>query len=160
MPVPKKHPKSNSDMAGNAKDFLDKAAEEKVVGAIREAELKTSGEIRVHIENRVRGKSNTDRAAIVFHELGMDATEARNGVLIYLAVKDRQFAIIGDKGIDEKVPDDFWDCVRDTMQGHFVSGDFAQGLSDGIRLAGEQLKTYFPYQSDDENELPDEISYS
>jgi uncharacterized membrane protein len=88
----------------------------------------------------------------------MENTEERNGVIIYVAVKSKQFAIYGDKGINEKVGLDFWDCTKDAMANQFKNGNFKQGLIDGILRAGEQLKTHFPYQSDDTNELSNEIS--
>lgn len=138
-------------------DFLTKAEEQEIVEAIGIAEKNTSGEIRVHIE-----KENTiaplERAMEVFRNLNMENTEERNGVIIYVAVKSHQFAIYGDKGINEKVGHDFWDCTKDVMANHFKNGNFKQGLIDGILRAGEQLKTHFPYQSDDSNELSNEIS--
>ena len=138
-------------------EFLTKAEEQEIVDAIGKAEKNTSGEIRVHIE-----KENTiaplDRAMEVFRNLNMENTEERNGVIIYVAVKSKQFAIYGDKGINEKVGLDFWDCTKDAMANQFKNGNFKQGLIDGILRAGEQLKTHFPYQSDDTNELSNEIS--
>ena len=89
----------------------------------------------------------------------MHQTELRNGVLIYLAVEDRQLAILGDAGINLKVPKGFWDDTRDVMINEFKQGNFAKGLSDGIIKAGEQLREHFPYQSDDVNELSDDISF-
>lgn len=138
-------------------DFLTKAEEQEIVEAIGKAEKNTSGEIRVHIE-----KENTiaplDRAMEVFRTLNMENTQERNGVIIYVAVKSKQFAIYGDKGINEKVTDDFWDCTKEVMQNHFKNGNFKQGLIDGILRAGEQLQKYFPYTHDDTNELSNEIS--
>jgi uncharacterized membrane protein len=99
-----------------------------------------------------------DRAMEVFHELKMDETELQNGVLIYLAVEDRHFVICGDKGINDVVQDDFWNCTRDIMVAEFKKGDFKQGLIDGITRAGEQLQKYFPWQEGDTNELSNEIS--
>lgn len=129
-----------------------------VVNAIKQAELNTSGEIRVHIESKSK-ESVLDRAADVFAMLKMHLTEQRNGVLFYLATGDKQFAILGDAGINEKVPNDFWETIKDMMQQHFKNGEFALGLAKGIEMAGEKLKEFFPYQSDDVNELPDEISF-
>lgn len=138
-------------------DFLTKAEEQEIVSAIGIAEKNTSGEIRVHIE-----KENTiaplDRAMEVFRNLKMDNTQERNGVIIYVAVKSKHFAIYGDKGINEKVGIDFWDSTKEIMQNHFKNGNFKQGLIDGILKAGEQLKTHFPYQDNDKNELSNEIS--
>lgn len=138
-------------------DFLTQEEEEAIVEAIRLAEKETSGEIRVHIE-RTTSKAPYDRALEVFQDLRMDATELKNGVLIYLAVEDHQFVICGDKGINDVVPNDFWDCTKDAMAAQFKSGNFKQGLIDGITKAGEQLQKYFPYQEGDINELSNEIS--
>jgi len=129
-----------------------------IKNAIRAAELNTSGEVRVHIEKHCR-EDVLDRAAFWFQKLEMHKTELRNGVLFYLAVDDRKFAILGDAGINQKVPDDFWEEIKEKMAEKFKEGLFAEGLSQGIRMAGEQLKAHFPYQEDDVNELSDEISY-
>ena len=129
-----------------------------ITNAIRVAETNTSGEIRVHIEKHCKGEV-LDQAAYVFEKLAMHKTELRNGVLFYLAVEDHKFAILGDKGINEAVPDNFWDSIRDVMLSHFKQKQFATGLSKGIEMAGEKLKTQFPYQSDDTNELSDELSF-
>jgi len=126
--------------------------------AIREAELNTSGEIRVHIESKCKGEV-LDRAADVFYHLKMDKTKLRNGVLFYLAVKSQKFAIIGDKGINAVVPENFWEDIKEMMAGHFKEDEFAIGLSKGIEESGKSLKQHFPYQSDDVNELSDEISF-
>ena len=141
-----------------AKDFFSKAEGERIVAAIKAAELNTSGEIRVHLEEKA-GKDPYERAQKVFDKLGMGKTEQRNGVLFYLATADKKFAVLGDKGIDDVVPDNFWNSTRDLMQEHFRNGRFVDGLTEGIDNAGEQLKKFFPYQSDDVNELDDEISY-
>ena len=138
-------------------DFLTQAEEQSVVEAIRLAETATSGEIRVHIEKE-SSLPAFERALEVFHALKMDETELKNGVLIYVAVKDKAFAICGDQGINDLVPNDFWDTTKEIMMSHFKHGDFKQGLIDGITKAGIQLKTYFPCQDDDTNELSNEIS--
>lgn len=140
-------------------DFLTKKEEQEIVEAIRLAEKNTSGELRVHIEKKTSIDA-FDRAMEVFHELKMDETKERNGVLIYLAVKDKTFVIYGDQGINDKVDDTFWDATRDVMVSHFKNGDFKQGLIDGINKAGEELKKYFPYNDDDTDELSNEISRS
>lgn len=139
------------------KDFLTSADEEAIIAAIQQAEKNTSGEIRVHIENHSE-KPPLERAQEVFFELGMDKTAARNGVLFYLGIESRSFAIIGDQGIDKVVEDDFWDCTKDVVIEHFKNSRFAQGLAEGILRAGDRLKTYFPYSDEDKNELPDTIS--
>jgi uncharacterized membrane protein len=138
-------------------DFLTKEEESALVEAIRVAEKNTSGEIRVHIE-ATTSIDAYDRAMEVFHELNMDTTELQNGVLIYLAVNDKTFVICGDKGINDVVAPDFWDCTRDAMVRQFKLGNYKQGLIDGILNAGEQLKKYFPWQEGDTNELSNEIS--
>jgi uncharacterized membrane protein len=138
-------------------DFLSKEAEQEIVEAIRMAEKNTSGEIRVHLE-KTTSIDAYDRAKEVFHELKMDETELQNGVLIYLAVEDHHFAICGDKGINDVVQDDFWNCTRDIMVTHFKNGNFKQGLIDGITRAGEQLQHYFPYLEGNTNELTNDIS--
>jgi len=143
----------------HATELLSKDDELEVVEAIRLAEKETSGEIRVHIESKLTGDL-MKRASEVFHLLKMDNTKLQNGVLIYLAVDDHKFAIIGDKGINDIVGHDFWDCTKDIMSAHFKKGNFKQGLIDGIKRAGEQLQTHFPWESHDTNELPNEISRS
>lgn len=137
--------------------FLTKEDENEIVEAIRLAEKNTSGEIRVHIE-QTTSKVPFDRALEVFYELKMNETQLQNGVLIYLAIADKQFVICGDKGINEVVATDFWDSTKEIMAAQFKQGHFKQGLIDGIAKAGEQLKTYFPWQNDDTNELSNEIS--
>lgn len=129
-----------------------------VTNAIRVAETNTSGEIRVHIENNCK-EEVLDRAAYIFEKLEMHKTELRNGVLFYLAVKDHKFAILGDAGINQKVADDFWESTKEVVLAKLKDGLYAEGLSDGIIRAGEELKAHFPYQADDVNELSDEISF-
>ena len=130
----------------------------RIKNAIKEAELNTSGEIRVHIEKRCK-EEVLDRASGVFDMLKMQATEQRNGVLFYLATKDRKFAILGDAGINARVPNDFWDGIKNEMEGHFRESRFTEGLEKGILRAGEELKSHFPYEKGDVNELPDDISF-
>ena len=142
------------------KEFLTPEEEKEVVAAIAVAETNTSGEIRVHIENHTE-KPPLERAQEVFQLLEMDKTAARNGVLFYVGVADKTFAIVGDEGIDKVVEDDFWDSTKDAVISQFKTGKFKTGLVDGILKAGERLKKYFPYDNEgDVNELPDEISKS
>ncbi|MEI6864699.1 TPM domain-containing protein [Flavicella sp.] len=141
----------------NTEYHLSKEEEQAVVNAIKEAELNTSGEIRVHIDPSSE-KDTMDRAKEIFFELKMNETEAKNGVLFYLVVKEHRFAILGDSGIDEVVPSDFWNTTKELVISEFKKGDFATGLQLGIEEAGKRLREFFPYQSDDVNELPDEIS--
>jgi uncharacterized membrane protein len=139
--------------------FFPKEDEEKIIDAIQQAELNTSGEIRVHLEDKLKGEA-LPTAVKTFQRLQMHKTEARNGVLIFIAPEQRKFAIIGDKGINEKVPPNFWQDERDLMAQHFKKGEYTAGVCAVIQQIGEKLQAYFPYQSDDENELPDDISYS
>ncbi len=139
-------------------DFLGKEAEKLIVYSIEKAESRTSGEIRVHIESRCKSDV-LDRAAMVFKTLSMHKTKERNGVLIYLSVNDRKFAIIGDAGINAVVPPDFWDSTKELVISHFKKGEFTEGLLAAIELTGKHLKQYFPHQQDDVNELSDEISF-
>lgn len=126
--------------------------------AIEHAERRTSGEIRVSID-RTCSIDVLDRAVDYFGKLNMQHTRQRNGVLIYVAAVDRKFAIIGDSGINKVVPPDFWDSTRNAMLQHFKVGDIAKGIITGIEKAGEQLKKYYPYKFNDENELPDDIAF-
>jgi len=141
-----------------ASKFFTSDQKRQIISAIKDAELNTSGEIRVHIENHCK-KEVLDRAAAVFASLKMYKTKLRNGVLFYLAIKANKFAILGDGGINAVVPDDFWDNIKEMMQHKFKEGEFTAGLSSGIKMAGEQLKAHFPHQSDDLNELDDDISF-
>ena len=142
-----------------ASTFFSKEQQAQILASVREAENETSGEIRVHIESKLKGDV-LDRAAWLFKKLGMHKTAERNGVLFYLAVTDKKFAIIGDAGIHAKVPDGFWDDVSVLMTKNFKEGKFTEGLSEGILLAGKHLKIHFPHKKDDVNELPDEISFN
>ena len=141
-----------------ASDLFSPEERKRIMQAIEAAELNTSGEIRVHVEVSYTG-ALLDRAATVFARLGMHKTALRNGVLFYLAVKKRQFAVIGDAGINKVVPPTFWDEIRSVMEGYFKNSEFGEGLSKGILMTGEQLKKNFPYKTGDLNELPNEISF-
>ena len=137
--------------------FLTQTEEEEVIQAIREAEKATSGEIRVHLETSSHDHL-WDRAMEVFHLLKMDNTKESNGVLIYVAVEERQFIIYGDKGINDVVPPDFWESTKDEIVAEFKKGNHKQGLINGITQAGEQLQKHFPWSEGDKNELSDKIS--
>lgn len=145
-------------MGTSSKNFFSQEQQAEILLAIRGAELDTSGEIRVHIENNCSGDV-LDRAAHVFDKLQMQKTQLRNGVLIYLAVENRKFAILGDAGINVVVPENFWDDIKSAMLRHFREGEFSKGLVEAISRAGEQLKKHFPFQKDDVNELPDDLSF-
>jgi uncharacterized membrane protein len=142
----------------SVRKYFSEADKLQIKNAIRAAELNTSGEVRVHIEKHCK-EDVLDRAAYIFEKLEMHKTELRNGVLFYLAIEDRKFAILGDAGINQKVPENFWEEIKMKMQQQFQEGNFTKGLSEGIRDAGNQLKVHFPYQQDDVNELSDEISF-
>ena len=141
-----------------ATEFLSENQRQQIVDAIKQAELNTSGEIRVHLDKKC-SEDVLDRAAYWFEKLQMHKTDQRNGVLFYLAYEDRKFAVLGDAGINQKVPANFWDTIKNQMVAEFKEGKFAEGLSKGIIASGQQLKTHFPYQSDDVNELSDDISF-
>ncbi len=132
--------------------------EKQILAAIAEAEEMCSGEIRVHIDEYCKGDPVFKAQNLFFH-LEMDATALRNGVLIYVALKDHCFSIIGDSGIDEKVPDDFWETTKEKMTTYFKQNDITSGIIAGIQNAGEQLQTYFPADDSKGNELTNDISY-
>ncbi|MFT5256741.1 MAG: putative membrane protein [Arenicella sp.] len=140
-----------------SEEFLTKVEEQEVIAAIKTAETNTSGEIRVHIEASSE-KPHYERALEVFQLLEMNKTKDANGVLIYVAVKDHQFVICGDKGIHDVVPENFWDATKNVIQNQFKQGNFKQGIIDGILKAGAELQSHFPWQTDDGNELSNEIS--
>ena len=142
----------------SVENFFSKEEKQQITNAIAEAELNTSGEIRLHMEGNCK-IDVLDRAAYIFEKLEMHKTTQRNGVLFYLAVYDHQFAILGDAGINKVVPDNFWDEIKETMLAMFKDEKFAEGLSKGILMAGEQLKANFQFLKDDVNELSDEISF-
>ena len=141
-----------------ASAFFTREQQVAIVRAIGEAEHATSGEIRVHIETSCKADV-LDEAAWLFRKVGMHKTADRNGVLIYLALKDRKFAIIGDTGINSVVPLGFWDEIRDHMKNRFSENLFTEGLTEGIIMAGQQLKEHFPHSKDDINEITDTISF-
>jgi uncharacterized membrane protein len=141
-----------------AKKFFTEKEQQQIVEAIKTAELNTSGEIRVHLETKCPGDV-LDRATYWFAELKMHKTELRNGVLFYMASGDKKFAILGDAGINAKVGADYWDKIKEQMSADFSEGNFAKGIITGILSCGEQLSNFFPYQSNDNNELSDDISF-
>jgi len=141
------------------RDFFTEAENSQIVQAIRDAERMTSGEIRVFVEHRCRFVHAMDRAMEVFAKLQMHQTQNSNGVLVYVAVRDRQFAILGDDGIHQKVGSGFWDSQAAIMRQHFSGNRFVEGISACVSSIGEALQRYFPYESDDQNELPDDVVY-
>lgn len=142
-----------------AREFLTKKEEEQIIEAINEAEKKTSGEIRVHIEHHCKGDP-LERAAHIFHDLGMDETRLKNGVLIYIATEDHKAAVYGGKGIDEEVDDGFWDEVLHILINHFKKEAYEEGIEKAIHTVGDKLEELFPYHQKGElNELSNEISF-
>ena len=140
--------------------ILNEEEQERIVHAVSLAENMTSGEIRVVVENVVGDdKTAYEKATQYFEELDMHKTILRNGVLIYLAIADHQFAIIGDAGINQRVSDNFWESTKEKMIQHFRNSDYVSGLIEGIHEAGEQLQHFFPRKEDDVNELPNEIHF-
>jgi uncharacterized membrane protein len=136
------------------------AEEQRLIGdAIRKAEQSTSGEIRVYVESRCSYMDAIDRAVEIFGQLGMHATEERNGVLVYVAVKDHQLAVFGDEGIHKKVGNDYWRSEVQKMIRDFNRDDYAKGIAGCVEDIGEALQQHFPYTKRDRNELSDEIEF-
>jgi uncharacterized membrane protein len=142
----------------NVQKYFTEENKLQITNAIRAAEMNTSGEIRVHIEKYCKDDV-LDRAAYIFEKMEMHKTQLRNGVLFYLAVEDHQFAILGDVGLNQKVPEDFWETTKELVLSKFKDGNLTEGLTSGILMAGEQLKAHFPYLKNDVNELSNEISF-
>ncbi len=138
--------------------LISKEDQSRIVHSIGFAELNTSGEIRVHIESLCKNDP-VERAVIIFNKLKMFETAERNAILIYIALKSRKFAIIGDTGINAKVPEGFWDDVKEVILNHLRSGEIASGLCMGIEMAGIKLREFFPHRDNDINEQSDEISF-
>ena len=138
--------------------YFTQAQKDAMVAAIQEAEKCTSGEIRIHFQNHCQ-TNPLDNAVEVFEKLKMHETAQRNGVLIFIALKDKKMAILGDAGINAKVSGYFWDDIKNRMVEKFKSGQICEGVCEAVKEAGKQLKTYFPYQKDDINELPDDLSF-
>ncbi|MGX5818763.1 TPM domain-containing protein [Chitinophaga lutea] len=141
------------------KELFNEQERERLIHAIRQAERLTSGEIRLFVESHCEYVDPMDRAREAFVSLGMDKTRQRNGVLLYLALKDHQFAILGDQGIHEKVGADFWNKEAGVLRDHFSTDRIIEGLEVCVREIGESLYHYFPYESGDQNELPDDIVF-
>ena len=138
--------------------FFSEEQKAQIKRAIQEAEKETSGEIRLHLEKKCE-EDVLDHAAFIFEKLEMHKTRLRNGVLFYVSYEDHKLAILGDAGINAAVPEGFWKHIKDHLVNSFKEGNYAGGLVDGITMAGEQLRSHFPYKSDDVNELSDDISY-
>lgn len=138
--------------------YFTQAQKDAMVTAIEEAEKCTSGEIRVHFQNHCQ-TDPLDNAVEIFEKLKMHETEQRNGVLIFIALQDKKMAILGDAGINAKVSDNFWDNIKNRMVNKFKSGQICEGICEAVKETGIQLKTYFPYQKDDINELSNDLSF-
>ena len=139
------------------KEFLARLDQKRIVDAITEAENRTSGEIRVHVQPKA-GDDFRKVAERTFERLGMTKTNLRNGVLLFIASEENQFVILGDKGIDDAVPAGFWDEIAARLTIKFKAGEFTDGIIGSITAAGEQLGAYFPHEADDVDELSNEVS--
>jgi uncharacterized membrane protein len=144
----------------NQKEFLAQLDQPRIVAAISEAEQQTSGEIRVHVQPKATGGEIRDVAERTFERLGMTKTTLRNGVLLFIATEEQRFVILGDRGIDEKVPAGFWDAIAARLADRFRLGMYTEGIVAAILEAGVQLRTYFPRSADDVDELSNEINIS
>lgn len=136
-----------------------KENQDRVTYAIGLAENQTSGEIRLVVENKLSADDSLSSALYYFEKLDMHNTSRRNGVLFYMALEDKAFSVIGDKGINDKVPDGFWEAIRGDMVEQFKHNNIVDGLIVGITEVGERLKEFFPVQEDDINELPNDIHF-
>ena len=141
----------------NQKEFLAQLDQQRIIDAIAEAELQTSGEIRVHVQPKAGGELRTV-AERTFERLGMTKTALRTGVLLFIACEEQRFVILGDRHIDESVPAGFWDEIAAKLTVRFKNGEFTDGIVEAIRAAGEHLREFFPRASDDVNELPNDLS--
>ena len=141
----------------NPRKFFSNAEKQKIVDAIKAAEKQTSGEIRLHLEKRSR-EPVMDRAVRIFNKLGMGKTALKNGVLIYLATASHEFVILGDRGMNEAVPENFWNDIAGRMSQLFKEDKFCDGVCEGITMIGEKLKAHFPHLADDRDELANDIS--
>jgi len=140
------------------KQFLNKEDGNKIINSIKLAEQNTSGEIRVHFQRKFKGDI-LEVAVATFKKLKMDETELNNGVLLFIVPRRKEFCILGDKGINKIVPENFWEDIKDDLSDHFKANKMAEGICRNIEKIGEKLKSHFPIQEDDVNELPDTISY-
>lgn len=139
-------------------NLLSPEEETKVIEAIEYMERLSSGEIRVHMENHCRGDL-MERATAIFEKLSIHKTEQRNGVLLYFAVEDHKLAVLGDKGINAVVGENYWEEIRDEIVTSFKAGQACEGIIKAIKHVGAELQKHFPPLSKDQNELPDTISY-
>jgi uncharacterized membrane protein len=145
-------------MAGMLDKVLHPTDQTKIVDAIRAAERATSGEVKVHVEGRCPGGDPYKRSVELFQRLGLTKTKERNAVLIYVATRDRKFAILGDSGIHEEVGSAFWADAIQRMRVAFARGAFGEGISGAVQAVGQRLAKKFPRQADDVNEIDNEIT--
>lgn len=143
---------------GKFKDFLTKEDQKRIINAIEEAELNTSGEIRVHIESKCEGDP-VERAIEIFNKLKMYETEQRNAVLLYFAFNSHKIAIIGDQGINNITPTGFWALIYAELIKGFQEKIYCKSICEAVLAVGKSLKEYFPYKTDDVNEQSNEISF-
>lgn len=139
-------------------EIFSKSNQKIIEDAIKEAEKATSGEIRLHVENHC-SKNVLDRASEVFSQLEMHKTTERNGVLFYLAIKDKQFAIIGDVGINRKMKDHYWGEIKEHLVSRFKNEEYILGLKEAILMTGIQMKDFFPALGSERNQLVDDVSF-
>ena len=137
-----------------------KESQRLIVDAIKRAELETSGEIRVHIESKLKKEDPIERALYIFHKLKMHETDARNAVLIYVAYESRKLAIVGDKGINDLVGENYWNDAKDIIVSNFSKDEYVLGIVSAIEKVGNSLKVFFPYKEGDVNEQSDEVSFA
>jgi uncharacterized membrane protein len=141
-------------------EFFYSEEKQKILDAIQWAEEKTSGEVRIYLESRCRFVDPLYRAAEIFWGLKMEQTKDHNAVLVYVALRDRQFAIYADSGIHEKVGTEFWEKEVEKMKIHFKQKQYSEAIVHVVKDIGEALHKHFPYQRDtDKNELPDDIVF-
>jgi uncharacterized membrane protein len=143
--------------SSNPRKFFTKDEKERILLEIKRAEMKTTGEIAVHLVRNVKGDI-FERGKEAFFRLGLHKTIRRNAVLFFICTEQRKFAIIADEGIDKKVHEGFWKDIALKMEENFKEGRFAEGLIEAIKITGERLSEYFPFEESDINEIPDQIT--
>lgn len=142
------------------KDFFTEEEKLQIIEAVRNAERRTSGEVRVFVESRCSYMDAIDRAKEIFVELKMNDTVDRNAVLVYIALKDHQLAIFGDEGIHSKLGNDYWNAEVKKMISNFNKENYGEGIKEVVTDIGDALTQLFPYNNDtDKNELPDDIVF-
>lgn len=146
-------------MTETKEPYFSPEEEEQIISAIRLAEEMTSGEIRVHISQKADSDSSLEVTKSIFQELRMFNTQQRNAVLLHISFGSKTFCIFGDEGIDNVVPNDFWETTRDIIQSHFKNGKIVEGICQGVKNVGKELKQHFPLRLDNKNELADDITY-